>query len=175
MHAVTEDQLPAPRARARLTVALCLLVSLLLVLLIAHRAWELRDLDGFGVPVTDAIALATQLALAGGALVLLTCTRRTGLPQPALAALALVAVGGALLLWQSGTPQVGTFENGWFAYAPFEAGAYSSTLSLSFAPELRPGSGLLVVAVLGLLPVAGLLALLPPTWRARAAATATAR
>lgn len=155
---------PAPASRACRLVSsgLCALVALLLGLLVATRALRLRD-AGLGVPVADTLVMAAGVALAGTLLVLLARSRRTGLPAAALVALAAAALGGGLLLPLGATAEEPLTDDDWLiGYALSRSDeAYSSSLTLTVYAELDLGGGALAVAVLGLLPVAGLLAVLP--------------
>lgn len=150
------------RARRALSAGLCGLLSLLLLLLVAQRAGGLRDPGLFGVPVPDALIMAAELALAGAALVLAVRTRRPGLAAPVLAVLAVAALGCGLLLPLGGLPEDSPSGDDWvLGFIGLAKEPYASTLVLELSAALRPGTGVLVVAGLGLLPVVGLLGLLP--------------
>ena len=137
----------------------CALLACLLLLLVGLRAADLRDLGGFGVPVRDALLMAAGLALAGTVLVLLRRSRRRAVPWAALAGVAAaVAIHAWLLLGIDLRPELPDTEEPWVLSF---GEPYGSHLEITFLPELRPGTGALVVGALGLLPVAGLVALLP--------------
>ena len=136
-------------ARARDSTLVLLACALLIGVAVLH-ARLLVLLGGFGMSAEDVALFAVVVFLLAGGSALLHRAQRQPLPARATWALGagvlvlLVVVVGA---WRSDDAVYG-YSTGGFS------GAYSSTLLLDFSPELPWGTAVVVVAALGLLPVA---------------------
>ena len=140
------------QARRGSAAGLCLLVAGLLVLLAVRHAQARYYFGGFGLQLRDIVVFAVLVALLAGAAGLLDRAWRSGLP-----AVAVPLLGGAagllvVVLLVMGDPYQVGFSN--------SRGAYSSELFLDFSAELLWGPAVVVVAALGLLPVAAVAAAL---------------
>ena len=153
----------APAASRRAATTACLVVAALLVALAVRHVRALHAFGTFGMPVPDVLLLAVLVALLAATAALLGRANRAGLGRPAvrglLAGIALLVV---LVAGAPGADQLDPVDDGWFF-----SSAYSSTLFLDFTPELPWLVGFLVVAALGLLPVAGVAAAVGAAGRMR--------
>lgn len=135
-----------PRGRA---TALPLLTCGLLIVVAVQHARGLAMLGGFGLSATDVALFAVLIVLLAGAAALLHRAQQRGLSTGVVRALtAAVLVLLVVVLAGRDADEV-LYGSGGFG------SAYSSTLLLDFSPEAPWATGLVVVAALGLLPVAG--------------------
>ena len=133
----------------RRDVAVCLLATALLIAVAVRHAQVLHDVGTFGLPADDAVLYAVVVVLLAGLAALVDRARRRGLPTRAVQALVVLVVLLATALLP-GREDV-TYEGS----GSFGGGPYSSRLTLDFSPELTWLRGVVAVAALGLLPVAG--------------------
>lgn len=147
-------------SRRRLALALCLVVLVLLCTQLVRQARPLLANLDTEVPLLDALLLSLLLGSAAGVLVLAQRVRTPGVPRPVLASLCAAGAGLALVV---ATPALARADLGADFVLPGGTGgsAYRSELVLSFLPSLHEREAALVVLLLGLLPVAGLVALQP--------------
>lgn len=137
--------------RARDTALLLLTCGLLIAVAVQH-ARTLARLGGFGLSATEVVLFAVLVVLLAGAAALLHQAQRQGLSTrtvralvPAIVVLLLVVIAGR------DADEISAYGAGGLGLG----GAYSSTLLLDFSPELPWATAVVVVAALGLLPVAG--------------------
>ena len=145
----------SPAAPRRAGLGLCLLVCALLILLAVRHVQALTMLAplSFGIQVRDVVLFAVLVALLAGACAALVRAQRRGLSRRALGSLGGGVVLLLALLVLAGDPEkVGYGEIG-FSGGGF-SGAYSSQLFLDFAPTLPWEGAAVLIALLGLLPVA---------------------